>query len=242
MPRSHPKLDALAQMLERTGDDPQRLELVRRAQRFKRSWLELAEALQELSRSRAFETWGYADLREYCSKELSIRSATVDKLLLSFSTLERHAPEVLERDGVARNIPSLDALDFFSRALGDEQRPGPLRRLDAPDDLERQLRSAVFEEGQSVRELRDRFNPVLRPRPEEEETHDLARKAQAAAKRLHELVPEVPGLTEARVGRVLAVLEALLNDLGALLEKPAAARTASKRGPAKAARADHDAN
>src|SRR5687767_8775032 len=105
MPRSHPKLDALAQMLERTGDDPQRLELVHRAQRFKRSWLELAEALQALSRSRAYEAWGYADLREYCSKELLIRSATVDKLLLSFSTLERHAPEVLERDGVARNIP-----------------------------------------------------------------------------------------------------------------------------------------
>jgi hypothetical protein len=228
-PRSNPKLDALAQMLERTGDDPQRLELVRRAQRFKRSWVELAEALQALRTSRAYETWGYADLQEYCTKELAIRSATVDKLLLSLSTLERHAPEVLERDGVARHIPSLDALDFFSRALGDEQRPGPLRRLDTPDQLEQQLRSAVFDEGQSVRELRDRFNPVLRPKPQDEQDNDVVRKTLVAAKRLHELVPEVPGLTEARVGRVLAILEALLADLGTLLEKPAAARTAGKR-------------
>jgi hypothetical protein len=228
MPRSHQKLDALAQMLERTGNDPQRLELVRRAQRFKRSWLELAEALHELRRSRAYEAWGYSDLQDYCGKELSIRGATVDKLLLSFSTVERHAPEVFERDGVARPVPSLDAVDFFNRALGDEQRPGPLRRLDTPDDLEQQLRSAVFDEGQSVRELRDRFNPVLRPRPEAENDADVARKARAAAERLQQVVPQVPGLTEARVGRVLAVLEALMHDLDAIIDKPAAARTARK--------------
>jgi hypothetical protein len=229
MPRTHKKLDALEQMLARAGDDPQRLELVRRAQRFKRSWLELAEALQELRAARSYEAWGYADLHEYCAKELSIRSATVDKLLLSFSTLERHAPEVLERDGVARPIPTLDALDFFNRALGDEQRPGPLRRLDTPDDLEQQLRSAVFDEGQSVRELRDRFNPVLRPRPEAETRSELARRTHAAAERLVQLVQEVPGLSQARKGRAVAALEALMADLDSILDKPAAARSAGRR-------------
>jgi GTP cyclohydrolase I len=71
VPRSHQKLDALAQMLERTGEDPLRLELVHRAQRFKRSWVELAEALHELRGNRGYEAWGYADLHEYCAKELS---------------------------------------------------------------------------------------------------------------------------------------------------------------------------
>jgi len=216
-------------MLERTGEDPLRLELVQRAQRFKRSWVELAEALQRLRASNGYQAWGYADLHEYCAKELSIRPATVDKLLLSLSTLAQHAPEVLQRDGVARNIPSVDAVDFFSRALGDEQRPGPFRRLDAPDELLDQLRSAVFDEGQSVRELRDRFAPVMNPRSESDERLELARKARGAAQRLRELVPEVPGLSEARVGRVLAMLETLLSDLDGLIEKPSAAKTARKR-------------
>lgn len=232
MPRSHKKLDALAEMLERTGDDPVRLGLVQRAQRFKRSWVDLGEALTRLRESRGYEAWGYADLHEYCAKELSIKGATVDKLVLSFATLERHAPEVLDRDGVARNIPSLEAVDYFNRALGTDQRPGPFRRLDARDDMVEQLRSAVFEEGQSVRELRERFNPVLHDKPEASEAHELLRKARALTDKLTQLLPELRGLTEARIGRVIAALEALTRDLDAL-EAVAAkgeAKPAPKRG------------
>ena len=228
MARGNPKLDALAQMLERAGDDPQRLELVHRAQRFKRSWVELAEALATLRKNRAYERWGYGDLQDYCTKELAIRAATVDKLLLSLSTVQRHAPEVLQRDGVARDIPSLDAVDYFGRAIGTEEKPGPVRRLDAPDDVIEQLRNAVFDENNSVRELRQRFTPMLRPERDHDEGDDAVRKTKAAAQRLVELVPTVRGVSEARVGRVLAVLEALLRDLEALLQEPAAARTAGK--------------
>ena len=230
MSRANKKLDALEEVLARSGEDPGRLELVRCAQRFKRSWVELAEALAELRKTRAYERWGYSDLADYCNKELAIRPATADKLLLSLSTLERHAPEVLRRDGVARNIPSIEAVDFYNRALGDEERPGPFLRLDAPDELVEQLKSAVFDEGQSVRELRERFAPVMRPKTESDPEHDHAKKTRAAATRLHELVPEVPGLTEARLGRVLAMLEALISDIDAIMDKPAAARKSSKRG------------
>lgn len=239
MPRTNQKLDALEQMLERTGNDPKRLDVVRRAQRFKRSWVELAEALHGLRKTHAYQAWGYSDLQDYCQKELALRPATVDKLLLSFSTLERHAPDVLQRDGVARNIPSVEAIDYFTRALGDEDRPGPVRRLDAADDMIEQLRSAVFDEGQNVRELRERFNPVINPKPEHDQNAEVARKARAAAQRLHELVPEVPGLTEARVGRVLAILEALVSDLDAMLDKNAA-KTAGKSSKRERAHAESD--
>jgi hypothetical protein len=225
--RSDSKLDALATMLERSGDDPQRLELVQRAQRFKRSWVELAEGLIALRQSHAYQQWGYGDLHEYCNKELSIRAATVDKLLLSFSTVQRHAPEVLARDGVAREIPSLDSIDYFSRALGTESKPGPFRRLDAPDHVLDQLRSAVFDEGQNVRELRERFNPVLRPKPEQADNQDAARRTRAAAQKLSQLMGEVQGLTEARIARVQAAIEALIRDLDQLSEKPAARRAKS---------------
>ena len=227
MARGNPKLDALEQMLQR-GDDPQRLEIVRRAQRFKRSWVELAEALANLRKNRAFERWGYGDLQDYCSKELQIRAATVDKLLLSLSTVQRHAPEVLKRDGVAHDIPSLDAVDYFGRAIGTEEKPGPVRRLDAPDDVIEQLRTAVFDENQGVRELRQTFTPLLRPERVVDEGDDHAKKAKAAAQKLIELVPNVRGVSEARVGRVIAVLEALLRDLEGLIAEPVAARTAGK--------------
>ncbi len=235
MARSNRKLDALEQMLERAGDDPERLDLVKRAQRFKRSWVELAEALARVRASQAYLAWGYGDLHEYCSRELAIKTATVDKLLLSLSTVERHAPEVLARDGVARDIPSIDAVDYFNRALGSEDKPGPFRRLDAPDELVQQLRSAVFDEGNSVRELRERFDPVLRPKPEQSEKLELLRKTRSAAAKLQSLLPEVDGLTEARVGRVLAALEALLRDLDALeasASKAAARRAQRARGQA----------
>jgi hypothetical protein len=222
MLRSDSKLDALAEKLERSGDDPRRLELVQRARRFKRSWVELAEALIALRQSQDYQKWGYGDLHEYCNKELSIRSATVDKLLVSFSTIQRHAPEVLQRDGVARDIPSLDAIDYFNRALGTDTKPGPFRRLDAPDHVLDQLRTAVFEEGQNVRELRERFNPVLRPKPESESKDEAVRRARSAAQKLTQALSEVDGLSEARVARVQAAIEALLRDLDQLAEKPAA--------------------
>lgn len=217
MTRSHKKLDALAEMLERAGDDPVRLDLVQRAQRFKRSWVELAEALTRLRNRKSYEAWGYADLYEYCAKELAIKPATVDKLVLSFATVEQHAPDVLKRDGVARNIPSLDAIDYFNRALGNDEKPGPFRRLDAKDDVVEQLRGAVFDEGQGVRELRQRFNPMIQgAKAERTEGQELLHKARSLAEKLANLLPELDGLTEARVARVIAALEALGRDLDAL--------------------------
>ena len=235
VPRRETKLDALEAMLARAGEDPERLELVQRAQRFKRSWIELAEALAGLRASRSYERWGYGDLHEYCGKELSIKAATVDKLLLSLGTMQRHAPDVLERDGVARPIPSLDAVEYFGRALGTEERPGPARRLDAPDELIAELRSAVFDENQGVRELRQRFTPALHPeRPVRDEEEEIVRRAQQASERLRLLVHDVPGLTEARIARVIAALEAFERDLAALQPSKEAARSARKPGRTRA--------
>jgi hypothetical protein len=227
MARANRKLDALEQILSRAGDDPVRLDLVQRAQRFKRSWVELAEGLTQLQRSRAYEDWGYADLHENCSKELAIKQATVDKLLLSFGTVQRHAPEVLRHDGVGRSIPSIEAVDYFNRALGSDEKPGPFRRLDAPGDLVDQLRSAVFEENSSVRELRERFEPVIHPKPDRSDALDLIRRTRAAATKLEALLSEVDGLTEARVARVVAALEALKRDLDAI--ETSASKSAARK-------------
>jgi YihY family inner membrane protein len=197
------KIEALAELLERTGGDAQRLEVVRRTQRFKRSWIELAETLARVRSDRAYTRWGFNDFYRYCAEELTLKRPTVDKLILSFSTIQSHAPEVLEWDGVAKVIPSYEAVDYFSRAVGkispddgeaeaawdateDRRDPGevapprPKRRSDEDAEFLQTVRHAVFDEGQPVAELRKRFDPVLYPRPKGAEKLEILQKASAA--------------------------------------------------------------
>ena len=223
MSQGHEVLEALADRMEQGGGDPVRVDIVRRAQRFKRSWVELAEGLTALRKTRRYEQWGYSDLAEYCHKELHIKSVTLDKLVLSYGALRQHAPEVLRRDGVSREIPSLEAVDYFSRAIG----AGPegsgakdKRRMDAPREVLDELRAAVFEEARSVGELRKRFDPILRPKSASEDAADGLRKLKSLAERMSAAVQSTEGLSEKRVGRVVAVMESLLRDLDELLDKP----------------------
>ena len=105
-----------------------------------------------------------------------MRGATVDKLLLSFSTLERHAPEVLRVTASPATSPASTPIEYFTRALGGDESPGPFRRLDAADDMIEQLRTRCSKKA-SVRELRERFNPVLNPKPSDESQSTCARPA-----------------------------------------------------------------
>ena len=238
MPRARSKLDALAEMLERTGDDPLRLDVVQRAQRFKRSWVDLAEALTKLRHSRAYEAWGYSDLQEYCSKELAIRWATVDKLLLSFATVSATRPRCSRatawRATSRASMPSTSSAARSAATTNPGRSAGWMRRTKRIEEL----RSAVFDEGSSVRELRERFQPVLRPQASRRSARTRAQSTRAAAK-LCELLPEVAGVTGARIGRTIAALEALMRDLDALLDVDAAktAKAANRTARAPSSRA-----
>lgn len=215
------KLDEIAAALAGEGGDAQRLELVQRARRFKRSWVEMAEGLVHVRATRAYLRWGYDDIYAYCEQELHIRRSTVDKLTGSFMALRRHAPQVLERDGVAQPIPSVDAVDYFARALratreGDDDPPEDARPPHPPEVVE-QLRRAVFDENQSVVSLRRRFDPVLHPKPEGVAQLEALEKTRAAARRLENLLADCPGLSAKRVGEVRAALEHLQQDLETLI-------------------------
>jgi hypothetical protein len=234
MSNRHEALEALADRLERNGGDPARVDIVRRAERFKRSWLELAEGLWLLRKRRSYEQWGYSELHEYCQKELHIKPVTIDKLMLSYGAVRTHAPEVLKRDGVTREIPTLEAVDYFSRALpaeGDDE-DGPRRRLDAPKAVLDELRNAVFDEGQSVTELRKRFDPILRPKSQEEDETDGLRKLRSLAERLGETTQATPGLSEKRIARVVAMVEALVRDVDELIAEKAPVQKAKGKGKA----------
>lgn len=210
------KLGALAESLASKGDDGQRLELVQRARRFKRSWVEMAEALSWVRDTRAFERWGYPDMHAYCQEELQIRGSTVDKLTGGFAALQTHAPQVLRRDGVAQSIPTVDAVDYFAQALSPSQnakRPIP----EPTDEVIQELKAAVFDDNKPVAVLRREFNPVLRPKPDGADGLERMEKATAAAKRLSSLVgniddlsPEVVASVERALGKLVVELDELV--------------------------------
>ncbi|MBC8072536.1 MAG: hypothetical protein IAG13_29715 [Deltaproteobacteria bacterium] len=219
------KLEALLQRLERTGAEPARLDSIRCAQQFKRSWIELAGKLVELRKSRSYEAWGFDDFHRYCAEELQLRRATVDKLTISFSTLERVAPQVLTWDGVAKTIPSYEAVDYLGRAMGlppvgDDGEAKPRRRDEPaqPRELIKEVRSAVFDEGQTVAELRKRFDPVLWPKPKGAEKLELLIKAGSLARKLAEVLTEIDGLSEKRAASIEQALGGLRQELDALAE------------------------
>ncbi|MCH9686896.1 MAG: hypothetical protein K0V04_36010, partial [Deltaproteobacteria bacterium] len=205
--------------LEDTGADPNRLEALRCTQRFKRSWVDLAQTLVTLRRSSAYEAWGFEDFYVYCTQELFLKRPTVDKLTMSYSTLQRLAPNVLKWDGVEKEIPSYQAVDYFGKAMGQSNRgakaANDTRPVPPPPPREviKELRHAVFDEGQSVAELRRRFDPVLKPKPAGAEQLEIIAKALAAARKLAEILPDVDGLTDKRVATTEKALGALRQDL-----------------------------
>lgn len=198
------------QRLLEEGADPLRIEILQRARRFKRSWLDMAEALLRVKGTNVFEEWGYADLYAYCEEELLIKRRTVDKLTGSFSTIQQHAPQVLEQER-DMPVPNYDAVDYFKKAL-DAPEPQP------PEVME-ELRTAVFEEGQPANMLRKHFNPIFFAKSNEDVVLDALVKVKNTAERLEKLLGDVDMLSERSVTAVGSALEALTAELEEMIPK-----------------------
>ncbi len=205
------QLEQRAHRLAEQGADPLRLEVLSCARQFKRSWVDMARALTKVHQRRAYVKWGYPDLYAYCAEELLIKKATVDKLTGSYFALERHAPKLLEADGIQQPIPSHDSVDYFARALG-ERGSRPPKTPPAVEVLD-ELKRAVFENAQPLSALRQQFDPVLYAKSDQEKQQALLAKARAEVRRLLALLPDLPGLSRRRIAEVEAALEALGRDL-----------------------------
>lgn len=188
--------------------DPVRAETLAKARSFKRSWLELAEALAKVQHDGAWERWGFADFDSYCRKELHLRSATVAKLLGSFRFLETSAPRVLER---ARGeseapIPSMAAVEFVHRATE--------RAAADPATLET-MQAMAFDEGAEAPLLSRRFKDVAFPEEEGDRKERLRAQLAQAARRLSTLLAErdapiqkrLASQLEEAIGALLAAIE-----------------------------------
>jgi hypothetical protein len=194
-----------------------RMNVVSQARAFKRSWVDMAEALVQVRSRRLHEKWGYETLHGYALEELNIKRTTCDKLTGSYQAIERYAPHVLDWDGVAKQVPEMEAVDYFARAVD----PRPKRDGEPPPEppepaVVDELKQALFEDQASAPSLRRRFGEVLNPRSDDEHRRMLLQRVRSSARRLEGLVTQVDGLTEDRVEQVTSCMEELRADLDAL--------------------------
>ena len=192
------------------ADDPERDETLSRARAFKRTWLELAEALNRASEKRLWEKWGFSDFDAYCRKELHLRGSTVAKLLGSYRFLETSAPRVLERartDRFEAPIPSLPVVEFVQRAT----------EAGAADaETLRSIHRVAFEEGGEAPLLSRQFGKAVFPQTEGDKREKLRGSIAQAARRLSALVAEagapIPKQLAIRVEETIGeLLEAVEN-------------------------------
>ncbi|MBX3248503.1 MAG: hypothetical protein KF901_15105 [Myxococcales bacterium] len=226
---THDRLDELREELEARGADKIRLELVRRARNFKRSWVEMAEALVEVRAGELFHQWGYPDFHTYCQSELLLTKATVDKLTGSYSVVREHAPQVLARDGLAQPIPTVDAVEYFAKALRGTEPANDGETDDYEDDRVSELKQAVFDDQTPVAVLRRTFDPLFFPKPEGAERVEALEKTRSATRRLEALLQQVEGIDEARAKQLLQLLSQLREELDTIIPDAKAELGEAKR-------------
>lgn len=192
------------------ADDPERADTLAKARAFKRTWLELAEALSRANEKRLWEKWGFSDFDAYCRKELHLRGSTVAKLLGSYRFLETSAPRVIERartDHYEAPIPSLPTVEFVKRAT--EQGSADAETL-------RTIHRVAFEDGMEAPVLARKFGEQVFPVSDRDKKEKMRANIAAAARRLSALIAEngapVPKPIAIRVEETIGeLLEAIEN-------------------------------
>ena len=193
MSKAIQKLTHLITSLQQGGDEL-RLYAATSAYKFKHSWIEMADALSQIQAGEAHKHWGYDSFLAYCEGELGLKRALVDKLTVSFNTMQQYAPERLSGEEDAP-IPSYQALDYYARAMnaprfdGSDPKDAPSEPLSP--ELSGQLHAAVFDECCTQAQLRQRFEPLLRPKSPAQEQHEAVKRLLNTAKKLGEQLEEV---------------------------------------------------
>ena len=188
------------------ANDPMRADTLQKARAFKRTWLELAEALARVQAQTSWEAWGFSDFDTYCRKELHLRANTVAKLLGSYRFLETSAPRVIERareDPFEAPIPTVKAVEFVQKATD---------RGAADAETLETIQRVAFEEGVDAPILARRFKDVAFPETDRDRKEKLRANIAGTARRLSSLIAE----DESPVPKKIAIQ--LEETIGLLLE------------------------
>ena len=175
---------AMEDRLLAVSGDPERADTLAKARAFKRTWLELADALARVQKHESWRRWGFTDFDAYCRKELHLRSSTVAKLLGSYRFLETSAPRVIERartDHYEAPIPSIATVEFVEKATAAGH---------ADAETLRTIHRSAFEEGLEKPMLAKKFGELVFPVSNADRKEKLRSSIAAAARRLSSLIAE----------------------------------------------------
>lgn len=204
-----------------------RLQAVRCTVKFRRSWVDLAEVLQKIRSRSKFSAWGYPDFYKYCQGELTLKPATVDKLVLGYQALERFRPTLLteRKRGSAEDdvdLPTPEVLTYLARAAGQASPRQAERGVELPeasaDELER-LSTAIFDDRQPLNEVKRNFDAVLFPQDPETSTRGELNKVRAGAERLREQLGRIEALSQAMRRRHQAALADLVAEIDVVQQR-----------------------
>ena len=190
------------------ADDPERVEVLERAGRFKRSWVELGEVLADVRGRESFGRWGFGTFNEYCNAELHLRKGTADKLTASFGYLTTHAPHILKRDGVTEQIPQPDTVAALAKAKETKGLPDPMFQA---------IQADVFSADVSPSSLARKFKEAIgETESKEQGDSKKAQRAVTMARRLADLLADLehnlPDTLAADVEEQLGRLISFLNE------------------------------
>lgn len=148
----------------------QRAELQQRTKRFRSSWVELAEALSLVHQSKDHAAWGYPDFADYCRKELKLTPNTVNKLVASYRYLSTSNPQVLERDGIAQRIPTVEAVQLL-RTTAERCGLGEF----GTEVLE-SVQKSIIEDNLPLAQVIKKHKEVIATKPPVEDVHRKSRE------------------------------------------------------------------
>ena len=201
--------EELEARIEACAGDEERVEVLKRALRFKASWVDLAEALATVLQNEGWRDWGHDSFDTYCRRELHVRPETAHKLVGSYGFLHERAPEVFERADRG-TVPSVEAVDFWRRA---EERVREREDTELAPQLHA-LRDSILEEGASPATLRKKYKEEFFPMSDEEQESRDRQQLLSTARRLVSLVEGTRLVPRTLAKDVAATLGELLEAVG----------------------------
>ncbi|MBN1526973.1 MAG: hypothetical protein JW919_05285 [Candidatus Omnitrophica bacterium] len=171
-------LETIERRLETVEEGSIRHKVLQSAKNFKTSWIELGQALYEVSKDKLYKEWGYITFDAYASKEIGIRKETAVKLLKSYFFLEKEEPWYLQKknaDGAeVASVPSYEAVNVLRLAKGSKT---------VDEDDYKSLRKNVLELGKDAKEVKRDLVTMIKSRQDIEPEEAREKKRSATLRR-----------------------------------------------------------
>lgn len=176
-------LSRLDKKLEDLSPESTRYKVIVAVRSFRSNWVELGKLLNDVAYGGDYKEWGYEEFEVYCARELGLKKATVQKLMVSYNYMKSYAPDRLEIRDKDRgyDVPDYQTVELLNQARNNSH----LKDTDK-EDLHRRA-FAPWEDGAGESEPVDEV--ALRKEIRERTRGDSAAVEAANQRRGNELGP-----------------------------------------------------